>query len=173
MLESHFNKVVVLQFSKFLGTPIFTERVLWLLLHFKKQKPKTIKYKNKKFNIEKFRSILLNKLIYEKSCSKRFGFGTKEEADEDRRQETVYLLRKRTDFGPEAVVLKSSVKKVFFEVLQNSQESTCTRVSFLQNTFVGWFVALLLNKEDDFVPEEPVRSTIIQGNTTYEELLIF
>lgn len=58
-----------------------------------------------------------------KSCSKRFGFGTKEEANEDRRQETVYLLRKRTDFGPEAVVLKSSVKMVFFEVLQNSQEN--------------------------------------------------
>ena len=32
----------------------------------------------------------------------------------------------------EAVFRKCSVKKVFLEILQNSQESTCTRVSFLQ-----------------------------------------
>ena len=32
----------------------------------------------------------------------------------------------------EAVVRRYSVKKVFLEVLLNSQENTCTRVSFLQ-----------------------------------------
>ena len=31
----------------------------------------------------------------------------------------------------EAVVQRCPVKKVFFEILQNSQESTCARVSFL------------------------------------------
>ena len=32
----------------------------------------------------------------------------------------------------EAVVLKFYVKKVFLEILLNSQENTCARVSFLQ-----------------------------------------
>ena len=32
----------------------------------------------------------------------------------------------------EAVVRRCSVKKVFFEILLNSQENTCARVSFLQ-----------------------------------------
>ena len=31
----------------------------------------------------------------------------------------------------EAVAQKCSVKKVFFEISQNSQENTCARVSFL------------------------------------------
>ena len=31
----------------------------------------------------------------------------------------------------EAVVQRCSLKKVFLEILQNSQENTCTRVSFL------------------------------------------
>ena len=31
----------------------------------------------------------------------------------------------------EAVVQRYSVKKVFLEILQNSQENTCVRVSFL------------------------------------------
>ena len=31
---------------------------------------------------------------------------------------------------PEALVQRRSVKKVFLEILQNSQESTCIRVSF-------------------------------------------
>ena len=34
-------------------------------------------------------------------------------------------------FYPEAVVQRCSVKKVFLEVSQNSQENTCARVSFL------------------------------------------
>ena len=33
--------------------------------------------------------------------------------------------------GSEAVVLRSSVKKVFLEISQSSQENTCARVSFL------------------------------------------
>ena len=33
--------------------------------------------------------------------------------------------------GPEAVTRKCSIKKVFLETLQNSQENTCARVSFL------------------------------------------
>ena len=32
---------------------------------------------------------------------------------------------------PEAVVRRCSVKKVFLEISQNSQENTCARVSFL------------------------------------------
>ena len=32
---------------------------------------------------------------------------------------------------PEAVVQRCSVKKVFLEISQNSQENTCARVSFL------------------------------------------
>ena len=34
-------------------------------------------------------------------------------------------------FYPEAVVRGCSVKKVFLEISQNSQENTCVRVSFL------------------------------------------
>ena len=33
--------------------------------------------------------------------------------------------------GPEAVTQKCSVKKLFLEISQNSQENTCPRVSFL------------------------------------------
>ena len=32
----------------------------------------------------------------------------------------------------EAVVRRCSVKKVFLEILQNSQENTCARISFLK-----------------------------------------
>ena len=32
---------------------------------------------------------------------------------------------------PEAVARRCSVKKVFLEILQNSQENTCARASFL------------------------------------------
>ena len=38
----------------------------------------------------------------------------------------IYLLRKT-----EAVAQRCSVKKVFLEISQNSQENTCARVSFL------------------------------------------
>ena len=37
-----------------------------------------------------------------------------------------------TYFTPEAVFRRCFVKKVFFEILQNSQENTCARVSFLK-----------------------------------------
>ena len=33
--------------------------------------------------------------------------------------------------NPEAVARRGSVKKVFLKISQNSQENTCTRVSFL------------------------------------------
>ena len=36
-----------------------------------------------------------------------------------------------TDSDIEAVVQRFSVKKVFLEISQNSQENTCARVSFL------------------------------------------
>ena len=44
------------------------------------------------------------------------------------------FIRKDPDNDPvaeisEAVVLRCSVKEVFFEISQNSQESTCARVS--------------------------------------------
>ena len=38
----------------------------------------------------------------------------------------IYLLRKT-----ETVAQRCSVKKVFLEISQNSQENTCARVSFL------------------------------------------
>ena len=37
----------------------------------------------------------------------------------------------------EVVVLMCSVKKVFLEISQNSQESTCVRVSFLMKLQAG------------------------------------
>ena len=42
----------------------------------------------------------------------------------------------------EAVVLRCSVKKVFLEISQNSEESTCTRVSFLIK-LLAWPATLL------------------------------
>ena len=39
----------------------------------------------------------------------------------------------------EAVVRRCSVKKVFLEISQNSQENTCARVSFLIKTLVQVF----------------------------------
>ena len=36
----------------------------------------------------------------------------------------------RENLNPEAVAQKCSVKKVFLEITQNSQENTCARVSF-------------------------------------------
>ena len=38
---------------------------------------------------------------------------------------------KRVGRGPEAFAQRCSVKKVFLEISQNSQENTCARVSFL------------------------------------------
>ena len=35
------------------------------------------------------------------------------------------------DYHPEGVTQRCSVKKVFLEISQNSQENTCARVSFL------------------------------------------
>ena len=35
------------------------------------------------------------------------------------------------DHLSEVIVQRCSVKKVFLEILQNSQENTCTRISFL------------------------------------------
>ena len=40
----------------------------------------------------------------------------------------IYLLSEADT--PEVVVRRCSVKKVFLEILQNSQENTCARVSF-------------------------------------------
>ena len=46
-----------------------------------------------------------------------------------------------TKFSWEAVVWRCSVKKVFLEISQNSQENTCARVSFLikLQASCGWF----------------------------------
>ena len=43
------------------------------------------------------------------------------------------LMGKAISFreSPEAVARRSSIKKEFLEILQNSQENTCARVSFL------------------------------------------
>ena len=41
------------------------------------------------------------------------------------------ILSVETQPDSEAVVRKRSVKNVFLEILQNSQENTCARVSFL------------------------------------------
>ena len=45
---------------------------------------------------------------------------------------------------PEAVARRCSVKKVFLEISQNSQENTCARVSFFYKN-LGW---LLLHYEE-------------------------
>ena len=39
---------------------------------------------------------------------------------------------KRNQDKTEAIARRSSVKKVFINILQNSQENTCARVSFLK-----------------------------------------
>ena len=39
----------------------------------------------------------------------------------------------------EAVVQRGSVKKVFLEISQNSQENTCARVSFLKKLRASGF----------------------------------
>ena len=41
------------------------------------------------------------------------------------------LTNQMVTASPEAVVRRCSVKKVFLEISQNSQENTCARVSFL------------------------------------------
>ena len=43
------------------------------------------------------------------------------------------LMGKAISFreSPEAVARRSSIKKEFLEILQNSQENTCARVTFL------------------------------------------
>ena len=43
----------------------------------------------------------------------------------------LYFPRKETSHDEEAVVQRCSVKNVFLEISQNSQENTCARVSFL------------------------------------------
>ena len=42
-----------------------------------------------------------------------------------------YVLKGNHAVSKEAVVQRCSVKKVFLEISQNSQENTCARVSFL------------------------------------------
>ena len=42
----------------------------------------------------------------------------------------------------EAIARRCSVKKVFLEILQNSQENACARVSFL-NKFQGWGLKII------------------------------
>ena len=44
-----------------------------------------------------------------------------------------YFTSLLSECNTEAVVRRYSVEKVFFEILQNSQENTCARVSFLIN----------------------------------------
>ena len=45
----------------------------------------------------------------------------------------------------EAAGQRRSVKMVFLEISQNSQESTCTRVSFLNDSGTGLFLLILSN----------------------------
>ena len=47
--------------------------------------------------------------------------------------------------NPEVVARRCSIKKAFLRILQNSQENTCTRVSFF-NKFSGFRPATLLKK---------------------------
>ena len=51
----------------------------------------------------------------------------------------------------EAVVQMCSVKKVFLEISQNSQENTCNRVSFLTK-LQAWGQSLFSNKVEDLRP---------------------
>ena len=54
----------------------------------------------------------------------------KEKASTTRKM-TLLLQQKVLQLQSEAVVQRCSVKKVFLEILENSQEITCARVSFL------------------------------------------
>ena len=45
--------------------------------------------------------------------------------------EKLLIVKKRFYKKSEAVARRCSVKKLFLEISQNSQENTCTRVSFL------------------------------------------
>ena len=47
--------------------------------------------------------------------------------------DSVMLIKKMNLLQPEAVAQRCSVKMVFLEILQSSQENTCARVSFLIN----------------------------------------
>ena len=43
---------------------------------------------------------------------------------------SLFSTWKQSGNGTEAVALKCSVKKVFLEIAQNSQENTCARIRF-------------------------------------------
>ena len=58
----------------------------------------------------------------------------------------------------EAVVQRCSLKKVFLEILQNSQESTCVRVSFF-NKIAGLRADTLLKKRPGTGVNFPVNFT--------------
>ena len=53
----------------------------------------------------------------------------------------IHILTKEANVVLEVVVQRCSVKKVFLEIFQNSQESTCGRVSFLIK-LQGWGLQL-------------------------------
>ena len=77
-----------------------------------------------------------------------------------------YLLNKSNTTSPEAVAQRCSVKKVFLQIWQNSQENTCARVSFLIklqppfHTEHLWRLLLLLVK---FLPGRTFRWKNIRG----------
>ena len=59
--------------------------------------------------------------------------------------QTYHFSPSKMYWRSEAVVQRSSVKKVFLEISQNSQENTCTRVSFF-NKVAGLRPASLLKE---------------------------
>ena len=60
------------------------------------------------------------------TTSKNYVFKQKSKNEKQKK-----VFQKWTKFELEAVVQRCSVKKLFLEILQNSQENTCARASFL------------------------------------------
>ena len=84
----------------------------------------------------------LPSLKYHKACRYIFVLKSNLEKPEPHNQDNIEtIMNDRNDIGKEvllvrqvyseAVVQRCSVKKVFLEISQNSQENTCARASFL------------------------------------------
>ena len=69
-----------------------------------------------------------------KSCKLKIKLWVKarfSHSEELRSNVKIWYQISRENLNPEAVAQRCSVKKVFLEITQNSQENTCARVSFV------------------------------------------
>ena len=83
----------------------------------------------------------------------------------------------------EAVAQRRSLKKVFLEILQNSQENTCARVSrfpvnfakfqrtpFLQSTSSGWSILIMMTSWSFYMNEKLHQDLILDSKFNKNEL---